>query len=305
MKFSVESTPSIKGKTALVTGGNSGLGFETVRALASKGAHVLLAARSEEKGTEAVAELLKENPSASIEYINLDLGSLKKIRTTAEIFQSKYSQLDILVNNAGLMAMPEMKTEDGFESQFGVNHLGHWALTSLLLPSLQKAPAARIVTVTSTAHHFARRINFKNPHLIGKYSAWGAYCQSKLANYYFALGLHKEFEKAGSPMSSFLSHPGLSHTELQVNTVSKGGAGRSGQFFMGQAAKNGMSAKEGAMPQIRAAMDPNAKSGQFYAPRSVNKGEPVIRGFHRPGSTKVIAKLWELSEKETGLSISI
>jgi NAD(P)-dependent dehydrogenase (short-subunit alcohol dehydrogenase family) len=303
MSFSIAKTPSLKGKTALVTGGNIGLGFETVKALASKGAHVLLAARNEEKGKAAVAEVQKLIPNAQVELLRLDLASQRSIRAAASEVGNKFSQLDLLINNAGIMAMPEMKTEDGFESQFGVNHLGHWSLTGLLMDNLLAAEQARVVTVTSTAHHLVWNIDFDDPHLRNKYAPWKAYAQSKLANYFFALGLHNEFKKSGKQAMSLLAHPGLSHTNLQVETFDRGAAGWAGTVSKYLAARVGMEPSEGARPQIRAALDPKAKGGQFYSPRFGNNGAPVKHPILRTRNKTNIRKLWELSEKETGVSL--
>jgi NAD(P)-dependent dehydrogenase (short-subunit alcohol dehydrogenase family) len=303
MSFSIAKTPSLKGKTALVTGGNIGLGFETVKALASKGAHVLLAARNEEKGKAAVAEVQKLIPNAQVELLRLDLASQRSIRAAASEVGNKFSQLDLLINNAGIMAMPEMKTEDGFESQFGVNHLGHWSLTGLLMDNLLAAEQARVVTVTSTAHHLVWNIDFDDPHLRNKYAPWKAYAQSKLANYFFALGLHNEFKKSGKQAMSLLAHPGLSHTNLQVETFDRGAAGWAGTVSKYLAARVGMEPSEGARPQIRAALDPEAKGGQFYSPRFGNNGAPVKHPILRTRNKTNIRKLWELSEKETGVSL--
>ena len=303
MSFSIAKTPPLKGKTALVTGGNIGLGFETVKALASKGAHVLLAARNEEKGKAAVTEVQKLVPNARVELLRLDLASQRSIRTAAAEVGKKFSQLDFLINNAGIMAMPEMKTEDGFESQFGVNHLGHWSLTGLLMDNLLAAEQARVVTVTSTAHHLVWNIDFDDPHLRKKYAPWKAYAQSKLANYFFALGLDNEFKNAGKKAMSLLAHPGLSHTNLQVETFDKGAAGWTGTLSKYLAAHVGMEPGEGARPQIRAALDPEAKGGQFYSPRFGNNGAPVKHPILRTRNKTNIRKLWELSEKETGISI--
>jgi NAD(P)-dependent dehydrogenase (short-subunit alcohol dehydrogenase family) len=303
MSFSIAKTPSLKGKTALVTGGNIGLGFETVKALASKGAHVLLAARNEEKGNAAIAEIQKLVPNAHVELLRLDLASQRSIRAAASEVGNKFSQLDLLINNAGIMAMPEMKTEDGFESQFGVNHLGHWSLTGLLMDNLLAAEQARVVTVTSTAHHLVWNIDFDDPHLRNKYAPWKAYAQSKLANYFFALGLHNEFKKSGKQAMSLLAHPGLSHTNLQVETFDRGAAGWAGTVSKYLAARVGMEPSEGARPQIRAALDPKAKGGQFYSPRFGNNGAPVKHPILRTRNKTNIRKLWELSEKETGVSL--
>ncbi len=305
MSFKVERTPKLDGKVALVTGGNSGLGLASVKAFASRGAHVLLAARDRAKAEKAIAEVLGENPSASVEFLHLDLASQKNIRAAADSVSHRFQRLDLLMNNAGLMAMPEMQTEDGFESQFGVNHLGHWALTGLLMDNLLAADSARIITVTSSAHHLIPNINFDDPHMRTKYSPWSAYSQSKLANYFFALGLHNLFTEKKKSAMSFLAHPGLSHTNLQIETQRQGAAGSVGKASEYLAAKVGMEPDVGALPQIRAALDPRAKSGEFYAPRYFVTGAPVTRPFLRPFTKRDIAKLWQLSERETGIAIRL
>ena len=220
--------------------------------------------------------------------------------------RSAHARIDILVNNAGLMAMPEQATADGFEMQFGVNHLGHWALTSHLMAALLRADAARIVTVTSTAHHLGRAVDPANPHLHGRYRPWRAYGQSKLANYHFAIGLQREFAAHGLSAASLLAHPGLSNTDLQARTVTEGGAGWTANIAHLLSTKTGMTAEQGAMPQIRAATDPEAKGGEFYAPRFVNSGAAVRRPIlRRWGLTKAIETLWTVSERETGLAMNI
>lgn len=301
--FHLEKVPNQHGKIAVVTGANSGLGKETAKALAAKGAHVIMATRSLEKGIKARDQILLENPKASLEVKILDLGSLKSISNFSNEVSSEHSRLDFLINNAGLMAMPRGKTEDGFETQFGVNHLGHWALTGNLFPLLKKGESSRIVTVTSSAHHLITRINFNDPHMRNKYNAWNAYSQSKLANYYFALGLHKKLQAANSSIMSLLSHPGFSKTNLQIETVKQGGAGFVGKLSEDLVFKIGMSPAVGALPQIRAALDPKAKSGEFYTPRYFVTGAPVTRPFLRPLTNLAITKLWELSEAETGIKI--
>ena len=305
MSFSIANTASLRGRTALVTGANSGLGFATATALTSKGAHVLLGARDEAKGNKAVDELKSLFPSASIDLIQLDLASQSSIRRAADTVADKVMKLDILVNNAGLMAMPELTTEDGYESQFGVNHLGHWSLTALLMDQILAAESARVVTVTSSAHHLIRNVNFQDPHMREKYSPWDAYSQSKLANYFFALGLHHEFQRQGKQAKSMLAHPGLSHTNLQIETYDKGGAGWAGTVSKYLAAKIGMEPERGALPQIRAAIDPKAKSGEFFAPRFFTNGAPVKRPFLRSNNKSNINKLWELSERETGVGLRV
>ena len=303
MSFKVERTPSLAGKVALVTGGNSGLGLASVRAFTSKGAHVLLAARNSSKAEQAIKAVLNDNPSASVEFLPLDLASQKDIRAAADSVSRRFPKLDFLMNNAGLMAMPEMKTADGFESQFGVNHLGHWSLTGLLMERILAAPSARVITVTSSAHHLIPNINFQDPHMRKNYSPWNAYSQSKLANYFFARGLHNLFIEKRLGAMSFLAHPGLSHTNLQIETQRQGAAGAVGKASEYLAAKVGMEPDVGALPQLRAALDPQARSGEFYAPRYFVAGVPVKRPLLRPFTTRDIAKLWELSERETGIAI--
>lgn len=305
MSFSIEATPDLSGKVALVTGGNGGLGYETVKAIASRGAHCIIAARNIEKANQARSALLQLMPSASVEVMELDLASLASIADMASHFDSKHQRLDLLVNNAGLMAMPEGRTVDGFETQFGVNHLGHWAVTGRLMPALKRAHQPRIVTVTSSAHHMAFRINFADPHLRKRYSAWNAYSQSKLANYYFALGLHRMARAAGSSLQSLLAHPGFSQTNLQVETVKQGGGGRMGDWSLALVNSIGMPAEVGVLPQVRAALDPAAKSGEFYCPKYLASGPPVARGYWRPGADRIIRKLWDLSERETGVAVTV
>jgi NAD(P)-dependent dehydrogenase (short-subunit alcohol dehydrogenase family) len=226
------------------------------------------------------------------------------VREAAERVLAAHQEIDMLVNNAGVMGIPERRTVDGFEMQFGVDHLGHYALTALLMPALLRAGAARIVTVTSTAHHMGRAVDPGNPHLEGKYGPWRAYGQAKLANFHFGLGLHRRLEAAGAPVASLIAHPGLSNTDLQAVSVQETGGGLSQRFFHRLAGTTGMSADEGALSQLRAATDPAAKSGEFYGPRYVNNGPPVRKPiFRRIGMERAIGRLWEVSERETGLKI--
>ncbi len=303
MAFTIESVPDLSGTTALVTGANSGLGLATATALASRGSHVIMAARSLERADAAVDTIRAAHRSSSVEVVQLDLGSLESIAQASESVMAKCAQLDILVNNAGLMAMPEGRTVDGFETQFGVNHLGHWALTSRLLPALMAAPRARVVTVTSSAHHFGRSVDPSKPDRSNRYGPWRAYGDSKLANYHFALGLQEYFARVGTPASSLLAHPGLSNTHLQVQTVDEGAGGFVGDLSLALVRRVGMTAERGALSQIRAATDPHLKGGQFIVPRWFTFGAPVVRPILRPGNRKAIAALWASSEEATGLSI--
>ncbi len=306
MSFTLDNIPDLHGRVAVVTGANGGLGLVTARALAGAGAHVVMAARDRAKATSATANILAAHPDASLEDVELDLGSLDSVATAAKEINAAHDRVDILVNNAGLMAMPERKTADGFEMQFGVNHLGHWALTAQLMPALLRADAARIVSVTSTAHHMGRAVDPTNPHLHGRYKPWRAYGQSKLANFHFAIGLQREFAQRQLAATSLLAHPGLSNTDLQSHTVAEGGAGWSANAAHFLTVKTGMSPDKGALPQIRAATDPDAEGGQFYAPRFVNSGGAVRRPIlRRIGLTKAIETLWTVSERETGIAMKL
>jgi NAD(P)-dependent dehydrogenase (short-subunit alcohol dehydrogenase family) len=217
-----------------------------------------------------------------------------------------HKSIDLLINNAGVMGISEAKTDDGFEMQFGVDHLGHWSLTALLLPALLRRPGARIVTVTSTAHHMGRAVDPGNPHLEGRYRPWRAYGQAKLANFHFGLGLQRELEKAGAGTASLIAHPGLSNTDLQTVSVQQSGGGASQQFFLFLTRRTGISSANGALSQLRAATDPAAKGGEFYGPLFVNSGPPVRKPIlRRLGMDKAIAALWEVSERETGMAIDV
>lgn len=306
MSWTAAEIPDQTGRTAIVTGGNGGLGLETARALTAAGAQVVIAARNQEKAAEAVAEIREGVPDASLDVVALDLGSQASVHEAAERILAGHKEIDILVNNAGVMGIPERRTVDGFEMQFGVNHLGHYALTALLIPALLRADAARIVTVTSTAHHMARAVDTANPHLEDRYGPWRAYGQAKLANFHFGIGLQRLFEAANAPAASLIAHPGLSNTDLQAVSVEETDGGFSQRFFHRLAGSTGMSPEEGARPQLRAATDPAAKGGEFYAPRFVNNGAPVRRPIlRRVGLERSIARLWEVSERETGLKIDL
>lgn len=299
MSWSTSDIPDLAGRTAVVTGANGGLGLETAKALAGAGAHVVLAARDPRKTDGAVGSIRAEFPDARLEVVSLDLGALASVREAACEILAGHASIDILINNAGLMGIPERATADGFEMQLGVNHLGHFVFTARLLPAVSRADG-RIVTVTSTAHHIGRRVDRANPHQRGRYGPWRAYGQSKLANYHFAIGLHRRLRAAGVGAASLLAHPGLSNTELQTHSVAETGGGTSQRFFQWLAATTGMTPARGALPQLRAATDPGARSGEFYAPRFVNNGAPVRRPvMRRLGLDRSIDVLWEVSERET------
>ncbi|MET0306785.1 MAG: oxidoreductase [Solirubrobacterales bacterium] len=304
MSWSVADIPDQTGLTAAVTGANGGLGLETARALAGAGATVVIAARNQEKAAAAEASIRKSVPDAGLEVVRLDLGSLASVREAAAQILAGHETIDVLVNNAGVMGIPERKTADGFEMQFGVDHLGHFALTALLMPALLRANAARIVTVTSTAHHMGTAVDPENPHLEGRYRPWRAYGQAKLANFHFGLGLDRLLREAGAPAASLVAHPGLSNTELQAVSVAETDGGLSQRFFHGLARSTGMSPAQGALSQLRAATDPRAKGGELYGPLFVNSGPPVRKPvLRRLGMKRAIERLWEVSERETGVQL--
>ncbi len=306
MSWGVADIPDLSGRTAVVTGANGGLGLETARALAGAGAGVVLAARNQQRAAEAMENIRRSAPDASLTLTELDLGSLESVRKAATEILGAHETVDVLVNNAGVMGIPEQKTADGFEMQFGVDHLGHFALTALLMPALLRAEAARIVTVTSTAHHMGRAVDPENPHLHGRYRPWRAYGQAKLANFHFGLGLHRLLDEADAPAASLIAHPGLSNTELQAVSVKETGGGLSQRFFLMLARSVGMTPATGALSQLRAATDPGAKGGEFYGPLFVNSGPPVRKPIlRRVGMNGAIARLWEVSERETGLRLEL
>jgi NAD(P)-dependent dehydrogenase (short-subunit alcohol dehydrogenase family) len=304
VSWSATDIPDQAGRTAVVTGANGGLGLATARALAAAGATVVIAARNQQRATEAMERIRAGLPDASLELVELDLGSLDSVSRAVKEILAAHQTIDVLVNNAGVMGIPERRTADGFEMQFGVDHLGHFALTARLMPALLGAPAARIVTVTSTAHHMGRAVDPDNPNLDGRYGPWRAYGQAKLANFHFGLGLDRLLREAGASAASLVAHPGLSNTELQAVSVEETDGGLSQRFFLMLARTVGMSPGEGALSQLRAATDPAAKGGEFYGPLFVNNGPPVRKPIlRRLGMTRAIERLWEVSERETGVKI--
>lgn len=304
MSWNATDIPDQAGRTAVVTGANGGLGLATARALAAAGARVVIAARNQKRAAEAMSRIRDGVPEARLSLVELDLGSLDSVQRAAKEILAAHERIDLLVNNAGVMGIPESRTADGFEMQFGVDHLGHFALTARLLPALLKAPAARVVTVTSTAHHMGRAVDPDNSNLDGRYGPWRAYGQAKLANFHFGLGLDRKLRDAGAPAASLIAHPGLSNTELQAVSVEETGGGLSQRFFLMLARTVGMSPGEGALSQLRAATDPGAKGGEFYGPLFVNSGPPVRKPvLRRLGMSRAIERLWQVSERETGLEL--
>ena len=302
--------PDQTGRVAVVTGANGGLGLETARALAVKGAHVVMAVRDQAKAAAAEADIRRTAPDASLEIVPVDLGDQSSVKAATATITGAHPAVDLLVNNAGVMAMPERKTADGYEMQLGVNHLGHWTFTAGLLPALLRSAAdrrqPRVVTVTSMARFTGGPVDPSNPHLKGRYDPWRAYGQAKLSNYYFALGLQQRFEDADVDVASLLAHPGLTNTDLQSRTTREGGSSILGPLSKQGAAIVGMSAGAGARMQLRAATDPAARGGQLYAPAFVSFGPAVARPvLRRIGLAERTAQLWEVSERETGVALDV
>jgi NAD(P)-dependent dehydrogenase (short-subunit alcohol dehydrogenase family) len=302
-KWNVQQIPGQQGRIAVVTGANSGIGLVTARELARAGAQVVLACRDTEKGTAAAQGISSAVPNAAVEVAALDLSSLASVRAFAERYRSEHASLDLLVNNAGVMAPPRRETADGFELQFGTNHLGHFALTGLLLAAMEGRDDARVVTVSSGAHRMGR-INFDDLQGARKYRRWGAYSQSKLANLLFAFERDRRLRAAGSPISSVAAHPGYAATNLQFAAPPMGDRMLMalGNRLLAQ------SAEMGALPTLFAATYPGLESGAYIGP----DGFMEQRGHPKPvGSTtaardeKVAARLWQMSEELTGVSFSL
>lgn len=298
--WSAADVPDLDGRTVVVTGGNSGIGFETAMVLARKRASVVLACRDEEKGAAAANRLRKRSPDALVVVMELNVASLKSIRAFAAEFATRFGQLDVLVNNAGIMAVPYGRTVDGFERQIGTNHLGHFALTGHLLERLTASPGARVVTISSIAHREAD-IDFENfQYEEGQgYEPMKAYRRSKLCNLLFAYELDRRLRAAGHDVSSLAAHPGVSVTNLFDHT------GWWAPLFRPAAKLVLQGADAGALPTLRAATDPTATGGQYYGPtgRRETTGPPVLTDSTPLSHDEEIAtQLWQLSERLTGVT---
>ena len=305
MPWTPADIPDQTGRVAVVTGANTGLGFHTALQLARQGAHVVMAARNLDKAAAARDEIDAQAPNASLEIRRLDLASLISVGEFADQVLSEHDWINLLVNNAGVMGTPRGETADGFELQFGTNHLGHFALTALLLPALLRAGEARVVSVTSTGRFFRGKLDADDPHLTLNYGPWRAYGQSKRANAHFAIELERRLRAAGAPVASLVADPGYSNTDLQAQSFqSTGGRGRSQRFFHVWVQRVGVSPATGALPQLRAATDPRARGGELYAPRWISAGPPVRFPMVTP-SRKTLETLWRVSERETAVQFTI
>jgi len=306
MAWTTARIPNLSETTAVVTGGNGGLGFEAAKALAAAGATVVMGARNRGKAESAIESILSEHPEARIEFQELDLASLESVRMAAESLIERLNSIDVLVNNAGVMGIPEGRTTDGFEMQFGTNHLGHFALTALLWPALKASEGARLVAITSFGRHYRGRFDPDDPPLRGTYEPWRAYGQSKMANLRFALELDRRIRRAGLPIKRLSDHPGLTNTDLQANSANQTPHGRSQNFWAKWVRRIGMQPERGALPQIRAVTDPRAQGGQFFTPRFVSAGAAVRRPLMpRTRHSRQQQVLWEVSERMTGIRFEI
>jgi len=299
-KWTVSNVPDLTGKVIVITGATSGLGFEDAKVFAQKGATIILACRNMDKAKKTLAKILKKQPNAQVEIMKLDLTSLDSIHKFATEFKEKYDRLDILVNNAGIMMVPYQTTEDGFESQMGTNHLGHFALTGLLYDLIIKTDGARIVNVSSNGHKFGD-IDFKNFMFEDGegYSRTKAYGNSKLANLLFTYELDRRLKADNANVIAVAAHPGMANTSLADHMMGWFAPVLKGLFglFMQSAAK-------GALPTIRAAVDPNVQSGDYYGPggRNEHRGYPVkVESNEKSHNVEDAKKLWQVSEELTGV----
>ncbi len=300
--WSIADIPPQNGKLAVVTGATGGLGYETALALARAGAEVLVTGRNAEKGRAAIEGIKRAVPSAKVRFAMLDLASLASIRAFAASMLANGRPLDLLINNAGVMDLPTRRlTEDGFELQFGTNHLSHFALTGLLLPLLRKAQAPRVVNVSSLAHR-GGKIDFSNLQAERKYNSWAAYQQSKLANLLFTFELQRRSDAYGWGLMSNAAHPGYARTELIPNGPGTGGLKGIGMKVLGSFLSH--SAAAGALPTLFAATSPDAAPNGYYGPNGFYELKGTVapaKVFPQAKDEAVARKLWEVSEQLTGV----
>ncbi len=291
--------PDQSGRTAVVTGANSGLGLETARELARHGAAVVLACRDTVKGERALADIQSSAPAAELELAALDLGSLDAVKGFAERLSKRATGIDLLVNNAGVMASPRRLTSDGFELHIGTNLLGHYALTGRLIGLMEGRRDARVVTLSSSAHKFGR-INFDDLQSERRYNRWIAYGQSKLADLMFALELDRRLRAAGSSVESLAAHPGYAATNLQS-------AAAPAIDRWGMALTNvlvAQSAELGALPSLYAATEPGLPGGTYVGPSGIGefRGHPrVVSPSRSARDPEAAARLWRAAEELTGV----
>ena len=300
-----EQIPDLSGKVALVTGANSGIGLETARELARKGALVVLACRNEAKARAAMTDIQASVPAAQLEFLALDLSDLDSVRAAAEAFKSRHSRLDILVNNAGVMGHHAVQlTKQGFEMQFGTNHLGHFALAGHLFDRLKASPDARVVAVSSVAHRATKGLNLEDPAFEHtKYWHFDAYGKSKLSNLSFALELNRRARAAGLKLKAGAAHPGYSATNITSGTNQSHNKVKDFAVGIGNAML-GMPPLKGALPTLRAATDPGLKGGEFIGPGGLFElwGWPTeLKPSALATDPALAGALWAQSEKWTGV----
>ncbi len=297
--------PDLKNKVAIVTGANSGLGYHTASELARHGAQVVLACRGREKTEAAMNRIKAAAPGAKLEFMALDLADLDSVAAFAKAFKTRHQKLDILCNNAGVMALPLVRTKQGFEMQIGTNHLGHFALTGLLLDVLKTTPGARIVNTASLAHTWTRGMDLDDLNWERKpYKKWDAYGKTKLANLLFTYELQRRLSKSGSQVISAAAHPGYAATNLQTAgpEMEKSALGRI--FMQIGNALLAQPAEMGALPQLYAASAADVRGGEYYGPNRLfgNRGYPAKVGSNAASRNEDTARaLWTLSEKLTGV----
>ncbi len=291
--------PEQPGRTAVITGANSGIGFQAARVLAERGAAVVLACRDLGKAKDAAARISAAAPGATLSTVRLDLASLASVREAAGELRASHDRLDLLINNAGLMMPPYGRTEDGFERQFGVNHLGHFALTGLLLDRMLPVPGSRVVTVSSNGHRMGQ-IDFGNLQWEHGYRRPAAYGRSKLANLLFTYELQRRLAAAGAGTAALAAHPGTSRTALTRNMPA--------WMRLGSGLMPMQSGAMGALPMLRAATDPAAQGGEYYGP--AGRGEFMgpakrVQSSKRSHDAEVARRLWEESARLTGVSYPV
>jgi hypothetical protein len=306
-EWTAADVPDQRGRTAIVTGANSGIGLEAAAVLAARGAHVILACRDAAKAKTAQEEIARRHGDASVEVRALDLASLASVRAFAESVRDDVPRLDLLVNNAGVMAIPRRTTSDGFEMQLGTNHLGHFALTALLIDRLAATPGARVVTISSTMHR-PGRIRFDDLQSERSYSKWGAYCQSKLANLLFAYELDRRLRAAGAPLASVAAHPGYAATNLQTVGARMEQSSFLERFYEFGNGLFAQSAAMGALPTLFAATSSEIASGDYAGPGRLGElwGAPrKVSSTARARDPELGRRLWEVSESLTEVRFAV
>jgi NAD(P)-dependent dehydrogenase (short-subunit alcohol dehydrogenase family) len=302
-KWTSADVPDQSGRIAVITGANSGLGYDTAAVLADKGAHVVLAVRNLDKGRQAADRIKAASPNAVVALQQLDLSSLDSVRTAADELRAAHPRIDLLINNAGVMYVPKRETtKDGFEMQFGTNHLGHFALTGLLLDNMLSVDGSRVVTVSSNGHKFPllADIYFDDLQFERGYHRIKAYGQSKLANLLFTYDLQRRLKLKGVPTVALAAHPGFADTELMRNLPDVIPASLWRPVTQ--------PADKGALPTLRAATDPGAQGGQYYGPGGIGeiKGDPkVVASNAKSHNEDMQRRLWTVSEQLTGVTYPV